>query len=656
MNEIITILNPSPIDNKEVSLINNLNLNQIPFQILSELAESYGILINNENLSNKEYLEQVITYISLEDQNIKTKFNTEQLSNEQYRILARFLNNNVNWTKPHIINNFKFLQSFLRYKNTNDYQLITFLNKNINNIKIDRLNNTHPLTIGGLSPATDKIIFNGLIVYKLCLIFNLIDPNRVIESVDELWSLVVKHLNKFLTPKYDFNHIATVSQIYNKYNNYPSYFTSINDFYFKDFIPLDEYEAIVFGLFIYNIDLTLVLEPIKQYQLLQNYRYDNRFKLTKHDIQHYLSSLEFKRKSKDLDDVLAFRLNSKDKESYSPFLNLCFNPHIPFDIYSKEILYYHAGRYGISIENRSLIDLYQQLQINILSDNFYVGRNNLINTTTDIDYDDIASLNEHEVVSFGIRNLEPLTDRMSYYHNQNKNSFYGYTYDELNRTFLNMRSFQMPNKPNGIEFEEHQINRLIVLCNDEIKDREPAKARLNLVTTINRLKEEIKLISKEVKQMCNIYHNDKVLKPVILNILNNLVEMTMYMRGWRSKNKSETKENYPLINTSVFNQTNVDINTNLAIHKFEESCLAFPLFLNLPLYRYIDGKYVASSTKESGLTIGQRLNIVKLGYSSDNVSACIRITSNLFGASAHYYLQLLGVELPFDIKELRYIS
>ena len=60
--------------------------------------------------------------------------------------------------------------------------------------------------------------------------------------------------------------------------------------------------------------------------------------------------------------------------------------------------------------------------------------------------------------------------------------------------------------------------------------------------------------------------------------------------------------------------------------------------------------------REDGLTIGQRLDIVKMGNTSNRVSACIRLTSNCFGASIHRYMELLHIDPKFDIRDLRSIG
>ena len=71
---------------------------------------------------------------------------------------------------------------------------------------------------------------------------------------------------------------------------------------------------------------------------------------------------------------------------------------------------------------------------------------------------------------------------------------------------------------------------------------------------------------------------------------------------------------------------------------------------------YRKNSYIPSDDKESGLNIGQRIEIVKTGDREDNIFSCIRISSNRFAATHDRILSRLDKKKPFDISKLRNIS
>ena len=66
-------------------------------------------------------------------------------------------------------------------------------------------------------------------------------------------------------------------------------------------------------------------------------------------------------------------------------------------------------------------------------------------------------------------------------------------------------------------------------------------------------------------------------------------------------------------------------------------------------------EFVKCQATDQGLTIGDRITIVKNGE-SDNINSCIRMTSNVLGASYCFYCKLFKIPEKFDIKDLIYIQ
>jgi hypothetical protein len=66
-------------------------------------------------------------------------------------------------------------------------------------------------------------------------------------------------------------------------------------------------------------------------------------------------------------------------------------------------------------------------------------------------------------------------------------------------------------------------------------------------------------------------------------------------------------------------------------------------------------EFVKCQSEDQGFTVGDRIKIVKNGE-TDNVNSCIRMTSNVLGASYCFYCKLFKIPEKFDIKDLIYIQ
>ena len=76
--------------------------------------------------------------------------------------------------------------------------------------------------------------------------------------------------------------------------------------------------------------------------------------------------------------------------------------------------------------------------------------------------------------------------------------------------------------------------------------------------------------------------------------------------------------------------------------------------MNLPLMEYnrYSNSFNCTNLIEEGLTIKERLRIVRGGEDYKDMSSCIRLSSNIFCATSYFYMVLIGFHLPFSIKEV----
>lgn len=205
------------------------------------------------------------------------------------------------------------------------------------------------------------------------------------------------------------------------------------------------------------------------------------------------------------------------------------------------------------------------------------------------------------------------------------------TVEELVDFFKNKLAFVNPfNKDEKLS--ERCINKLYSLHFKELKD---------VIDHIKRIDRQHNNIVKQV-----IRHKDK---KKVITCLTNLLHLSFYMRGWEGK-----EEEIPLINTEVKDQNTVDFRVTEAINIFLDSVKEVNTVGNLPLMHYENNNYTTSNDKEKGLTIMQRINIVR--NDNDNVNSCIRLSSNWLLSSAYYYLTLMNEKPDFDINKMRIIA
>ncbi len=187
-----------------------------------------------------------------------------------------------------------------------------------------------------------------------------------------------------------------------------------------------------------------------------------------------------------------------------------------------------------------------------------------------------------------------------------------------------------------------------------------------LLEVIEQIESRNKTKLQEARDLAARYDGSgPELRAQILNWLTQLLELGMYMRGWKVGSSS-----YPLsadaTRTSPSKQNLVELRVTEALGEFESLSEQIPpdtslLLKRLPLLKTLqsEGRTVfqpSSSLEDEGLTIWDRVRIVKGGAITDNIHSCIRTSSNVFICSAYYYLTALGQTLNFQISELRHIS
>ena len=385
--------------------------------------------------------------------------------------------------------------------------------------------------------------------------------------------------------------------------------------------PKDHLEAIVMAAIYHKIDISKCRNPEKEYYILCKdiyFPYDA-------DLKRRLSRSRFH------PDLLE-----------NPYLNVKFNPNFPPNMYSIEDLIKLCQDEGLQTD-----DPYNNLQMSYLTETFIHGKQgNIVNSETTF-LEEVEDLNFDEVVVFGTR--------------CKNSSVRAFTYGELSDTFSNYKRFTNPSTREL--FTKENIDKLLILTQ---KERRPTESeaiyqeRIDLGGEIERIQIYENSNNRYVEDFLSRYNNaSDVEKEKVEHILTCLLHCAMYMRNW------DGVGNFPLTsaqtNYDVEKQIIIDDRVTQSLITFEKACHELGNFgtyiLKLPLmqYNYELNTFVTVNDEQEGLTIRERISIVRGGENQTGISSCIRLSSNRFCATAYFYMVLIGFNLPFNITEVSYI-
>lgn len=392
------------------------------------------------------------------------------------------------------------------------------------------------------------------------------------------------------------------------------------------FMPVSDREAILAGLK-YRIDFTLAKSPlVEYYSMITSPGFP--------ECQYSPVGREMKR---------ICRVN-KLRVRFGRY----FNPYIPYEYYNLDQLNNFRNHENMDDSNASRSEMYRELQERMFMPNFHhLLQPEVRVTSTYFTCEEFPEIDKVAIVSYGI---------MSFSHSELSSSeMQVYTLEELAMAFKSTRKYH--DSINNITFPDYAISKLKNIC-----------VRILLASKVNP---EVKLMAKNLsQQICIVEETRKGLNDKIENWLENvrssdnfdevicslklLIETGMYMRSWKGP-----PESYPISNKEPFDDVIVSTNVTIALHKYEDHYRTLPENLHyhhLPLFLYKNDKFEMSTENFEGLTIGERIKIVKLGESTPDMSSCVRLSSNWLIGSCYYYLQLLEHRPDFNIEVMFYTT
>jgi hypothetical protein len=210
-----------------------------------------------------------------------------------------------------------------------------------------------------------------------------------------------------------------------------------------------------------------------------------------------------------------------------------------------------------------------------------------------------------------------------------------YQRDELAQHFTSSRQFTDPLTQRA--FAPEAVRRLELLA-----ERDASAEGQGLTRSIRALREEQLDLDQQVLPLIERLRSASAEQQELLRqALKALLEVGMYMRKWIGPPAP-----YPLQAASTFQKVDAEVvqervSTAIGLLRDILERLPAPIreaFWQLPLKRFVEGRYYSSTEATNGFTILQRLNIVA---ENRGTAACLRLSSNWFLFSALYWSTLL---------------
>lgn len=621
-----------------------------PLVVLKEIGDAHSIIYDETRMNGPKYLAHFINAINTKDVTMVR----EPYDMQEYRSIARYVNKHYQWKKIVLMQAFdmlleytkleKLLEIHIDFKygpqtpdhpdslnacvlygickaNRIDTRLDTTIDEMAANIKmlfsLRNSNIYHSIR----STINDAMIYGTCDNYQLVNILYQIDPEKCVNIMK-----IEPHTESGQTM--ELIETENNREIRIEYNELQEAAANIRLRTIR-IKPRTHVEAVAMSAIFYKMDISKVRNPLAEYQELCRTPFfpidRNLAKMLQH-ANKYPDSLD------------------------NPRLDFVFNPNLPANLYEESdmlSMYIKEGYKNTDLRDE---DAYSILQTAYLLPTFIHGKQSEISNTETTMLDEISDLEYDNVVLYGVRN-HPMR---------------AYTYGELADVFGNLKRFQMPDGNNSI-FSERIIQKLYDLCHKDQRSTESDSAfreRLELGEAIDRVRLYLRTNQAQVKEFVERYERfDDNQKQQVRRFITLLMHSAMYMRGWTGEGP------YPLsasdTNVEYSEQPNIDLRITNSIQELDQMLIELnnldgdfgELTKQLPLifYHYQSEELLPSTRQEEGLTIYERINIVKGGENS-SVQSCVRMSSNRFAASAYYYMRLLSMPVEFNISDLAHIQ
>jgi len=599
-----------------------------PLVVLLEIADAYDI--------DGETADELLRLVSAH----RPSEVTFPFSAEDYKRIARFVNRHCEWDIDSLNEAFTFLQGYMtsgsgplpqttfRY----GYQTPGDANK-LNACVLYKLCRFYELPLTTTTSLSHMAMAIYMTVrdheFRRCVMRAIVSDIRP-DSLSHLFLMACRMADD-AEDNIDSSDEGSIEEDYDELRFHTDVHAAVTAFGDKNTLlrrvtPRKNAEAVALAALVYDLDISKSRCPMEEYRLLQD------------------SSLGYTPKDETLADMVT-------KNRFSLQLSMYFNPRLPHGVYNEESLQNLATQEGYRPEDFRQESAYSLLCTAYLSETFHHGKHlNIMNAETPIDVDDVMDISGDKIVCFGVK----------------EGTLTAFTYKELADCLHRRRSFDIPlrNRRND-KFPTLALRKLRNLCRtiregesvETIDERKRLERAIEIVTVFTEAASEA--ASARLAEFVNTYERaNEDLQKRIRKLVTIFFHLSMYMRGWRGHEDDIYPVTSALIASSA-HQAQVDINVSRAITVLEQTCkdlgVVGTAFMDLPLFKYT-GIEFETCTEQDSHTVGERINIVKLGENYDNNNSCLRLSSNWFATSAWRYMKLLGMDEEFNVERLRHIS
>jgi hypothetical protein len=610
--------------------------NNTPICVLTEIADAHGIRYNEKDKENPHFAYCLVEHIYKES---AIKLNKLSIL-EKLQWVARFVNKYHIWPEDKLTDAYNFLTEFMNNEDP------------LQKIPID--------FEGGLQTPESTRSLNACVLYKICMFHRLdVNPNTTVANMTYAVKLLREPGDSLLRRTQFFINknarrtdlikilMSTTHQIQD-----PT--PEIKDNEDHDIVPVTgtTYEA-----------LQKLYSPLNDIKTLQF-----SIEPSTHDGSIALAAINYLIDiSKANNPVVEYKnLKISGRSDYTPIdcwmkywykinpiifdLSVHFNPLFPEDFYESNRLMMLVSNEGYNNDIITVSSAYELMQVAYVSKTFYVGPcPNMKSKETSISLDNLDDIPYGELLCYG----------------QYSDTLQPISIQELIDLFSNNQNFTDPFSDDSI-FSSVALTKLKnILTNVPINQvsnkisSETLQLRSQLLELINSIEFFSKIHDSDTKVLINTYRqSDNYNKRLIIKALTEVLYISMFMRGWMGEDYEYPLQNAPI---TLEQEPQIALNVTNGILEYETAIKNLgmhvgPIVDNLPLVRYRCGEYQQSTTKTDGITIKERIQIVKEGDSSDTIKSCIRLSSNWLASSAHKYLTAIGQPSPFDIFKLKEIG
>lgn len=608
-----------------------------PMCTLLEIADAHGIEYNRGDFERPTFAHYLIESIY---KTTVPRIDDNNLKSGDMKFVARFVNKYVNWPQSKLMQAYGFLMGFANVVDPLSWVPESFevgLQTPDNPRSLNacvlyricvhaRLHITFHTTIQQMAYAVRLLRMSVPSLYRRARVFLEKDARRI-----DLVNVLMMAQYEIKDPQEEVDVVAVdaniIPEAHCSHEMLGRLYAALNDVKTlrEKMDPGTDNGAIALAALNYGIDISKSTNPLAEYKILKlagrtDYRPVDAW------MQHW------------------YNINPGLFD-----LAVMFNPVFPVDYYSASVLHKMAKTEGFTTGEIRQAQAHELMQLAYVSETFYLGpMPNMKQNTTAIDLDDVDDIEYGQLLCYGslAQPLQPVS------------------VSELIALFQANQNFTNPFQDDSV-FSNTAINKLKLLlqspdgpCPTRSLSVETIQIRGQLLESIAIV--EITLVNHDgpTRDLLFAYRISSAdTKAAIVKAFTQLLHAGMYMRGWRGP-----PADYPITKTEVPPDMEpiVALNVTQALADFESKCRALgkigSQISELPLVRYRDHQYQISKNKCDGLTLTDRIAIIKQGDTTSNISSCIRLSSNWICASAHKYLTALGQPIPFDIFTLRYIS